>query len=38
MRRVVAYDSTGQQLLDSGIVVMNGERAKLDLEIAEGKN
>jgi hypothetical protein len=38
MRCVAAYDSTGQQLLDSGIVVMNGERAKLDLEIAEGKN
>ena len=38
MRCFAAYDCTGQQLLDSGTVVMNGERAKLDLEIAEGKN
>lgn len=38
MRCFAAYDCTGQQLLDSGTVVMDGERAKLDLEIAEGKN
>ena len=38
MRCFVAYDCSGQQLLDSGTVVMDGERAKLDLEIAEGKN
>jgi len=38
MRCFAAYDCTGQQLLDAGTVVMNGERAKLDLEIAEGKN
>jgi hypothetical protein len=38
MRCFAAYDCTGQQLLDSGTIVMNGERAKLDLEIAEGKN
>jgi hypothetical protein len=38
MRCFAAYDCTGQQLLDSGTVVMNGERVKLDLEIAEGKN
>src|SRR5262249_49256622 len=38
MRCFAAYDCTGQQLLDSGTVVMNGERAKLDREIAEGKN
>jgi len=38
MRCFAAYDCTGQQLLDSGTVVMNGERARLDLEIAEGKN
>ena len=38
MRCFAAYDCTGQQLLDSGIVEMNGERAKLDLETAEGKN
>ena len=38
MRCFAAYDCTGRQLLDSGTVVMDGERAKLDLEIAEGKN
>jgi hypothetical protein len=38
MRCFAAYDCTGQQLLDSGTVVMNGERAKLDLEVAEGQN
>jgi hypothetical protein len=38
MRCFAAYDCTGQQLLDSGTIVLNGERAKLDLEIAEGKN
>lgn len=30
------YDCTGQQLLDSGTVVINGERSELDLQIAEG--
>jgi hypothetical protein len=38
MRCFAAYDCTGQQLLDSGSVVMNGERAKLDLEVAESRN
>lgn len=38
MRCFASYDCTGQQLLDSGTVVMNGERANLDLQIAEGKN
>ena len=38
MRCFAAYDCTGQQLLDSGTVVINGERAALDLQIAEGKN
>jgi hypothetical protein len=38
MRCFAAYDCTGQQLLDSGTVVMNGERAALDLQVAEGKN
>lgn len=38
MRCFAAYECTGQQLLDSGTIVMDGERAKLDLEIAEGKN
>ena len=30
------YDCTGQQLIDQGIVLINGERVSLDLEIAEG--
>ncbi len=30
------YDCTGQQLLDAGTVLINGERVALDLEIAEG--
>ncbi len=38
MRCFASYDCTGQQLLDSGTVVINGERAALDLQIAEGKN
>ncbi len=38
MRCFASYDCTGQQLLDSGTVVINGERAALDLQVAEGKN
>ncbi len=38
MRCFASYDCTGQQLLDSGTIVMNGERATLDLQIAEGRN
>jgi hypothetical protein len=38
MRCFATYDCTGQQLLDSGTVVINGERSSLDLQIAEGKN
>ena len=38
MRCFASYDCTGQQLLDSGIVVINGERSSLDLQIAESKN
>jgi hypothetical protein len=38
MRCFATYDCTGQQLLDSGTVVINGERSNLDLQIAEGKN
>jgi hypothetical protein len=38
MRCFASYDCTGQQLLDSGTVLINGERAALDLQIAEGKN
>jgi hypothetical protein len=38
MRCFAAYDCTGQQLLDSGTVVINGERSALDLQVAESKN
>ncbi len=38
MRCFASYDCTGQQLLDSGTVVINGERSALDLQIAESKN
>jgi hypothetical protein len=30
------YDCTGQQLIDAGVVLINGERVALDLQIAEG--
>jgi hypothetical protein len=30
------YDCTGQQLIDAGAVLINGERVALDLQIAEG--
>lgn len=30
------YDCTGQQLLDAGTVLINGERVALDLQVAEG--
>src|SRR5262249_41043513 len=38
MRCFSNYECSGQQLLDSGTVVINGERATLDLQVAEGKN
>lgn len=38
MKCYASYDCTGQQLLDAGTVIINGERAALDLQIAEGKN
>jgi hypothetical protein len=38
MRCFASYDCTGQQLLDAGTVVINGERSTLDLQVAEGKN
>jgi hypothetical protein len=38
MRCFASYDCTGQQLLDSGTIVFNGERGSLDLQVAEGKN
>ena len=30
------YDCTGQQLIDTGTVLIDGERVALDLQIAEG--
>jgi hypothetical protein len=38
MRCFASYDCTGQQLLDAGTILINGERSALDLQIAEGKN
>lgn len=32
------FDCTGQQLLDAGTVLINGERVALDLQIAEGSS
>ena len=37
MRCYAQYDCTGQQLLDSGIVLINGERAGLNLQASETK-
>ncbi len=31
-----SYDCTGQQLIDTGTVLINGERVALDLQVAEG--
>jgi hypothetical protein len=36
LRCYESYDCTGQQLINDGIVLINGERAKLDLELAQG--
>jgi len=36
LRRYEAYDCTGQQLINEGIVLINGERAGLDLQLAQG--
>jgi hypothetical protein len=36
LRCYESYDCTGQQLIDSGTVLVNGERVALDLQIAEG--
>lgn len=38
MRCYANYDCTGQQLINSGTVLINGERSELDLQVAEGKN
>ena len=35
LRRYETYDCTGQQLVDEGLVLINGERVSLDLQIAE---
>jgi hypothetical protein len=35
MQCFATYDCTGQQLLDAGIVLINGERAALNLQVAE---
>jgi hypothetical protein len=36
LRRYASYECTGQQLINDGVVLINGERAGLDLEIAQG--
>jgi hypothetical protein len=36
LRRYQSYDCTGQQLINDAIVLINGERAGLDLELAQG--
>ena len=36
LRCYETYDCTGQQLIDAGTVLINGERVGLDLQIAEG--
>lgn len=36
MRCYARYDCTGQQMLDSSFLLINGERESLNLEIAEG--
>ena len=38
MRCFANYDCSGQQLINSGTVLINGERSELDLQFAEGKN
>jgi len=35
LRSYAQFDLTGQQLLDAGVVLINGERVSLDLQIAE---
>ena len=38
MRCFANYDCTGQQLINSATVLINGKRSELDLQLAEGKN
>jgi hypothetical protein len=35
LHRYASYDCTGQQLLNEGIVLINGELAGLDLELVQ---
>ena len=35
LRSYAAFDLTGQQLIDAGVVLINGERVGLDLQTAE---
>jgi hypothetical protein len=35
LRCFARYDCTGQQLIDSGFVLINGERSELNLQVAE---
>jgi len=37
LRCYEAYDCTGQQLIDQGAILINGERIGLDLQMAEGE-
>ena len=37
LRCYLRYDCTGQQLIDAGTVLINGERVGLDLQTAEGR-
>jgi hypothetical protein len=38
LRSYEQYDSTGQQLIDSGFVLINGERVSLELQAAENRS
>ena len=38
LSRYESYDCTGEQLINDGIVLINGERAGLDLELAQGSS
>jgi hypothetical protein len=38
LRCYETFDSTGQQLIDQGSVLINGERVNLDLQIPEGSD
>ena len=37
MRRYADHDLTGQQLINSGLVLINGERVGLELQSAEAE-